>query len=195
MSASVYIRRFIYSLEPEQMFTTKDVLQFGSRRAVDCALRRLVKKGIITRLSSGVFQYGDETSTRPSPLEVATIKAKNYGKKLTIHGRDVATQFKLTESNPKADTLELWVDGASSSFRYGKLKIVFQSANKRKLRLIKKGGPGLSLAALWHLGKKKVTKSEILRCLPKNANEKEQLKTALKDVPQWLLAFYLKKHQ
>jgi hypothetical protein len=44
MSSSVYVRRFIYSLKQGQTFTTKDVLKFGSRRAVDCTLKRLVEK-------------------------------------------------------------------------------------------------------------------------------------------------------
>ena len=61
------------------------------------------------------------------------------------------------------------------------------------MRLIKKGGAGLSLAALWQIGKAKVTRNEIMRSLPTKAHEREQLKKALKDVPQWLSEFYLKK--
>lgn len=193
MSSSVYVRRFIYSLKQGQTFTTKDVLKFGSRRAVDCTLKRLVEKGQITRLSSGVFRYGAETEPLPSPLEVAAIKAKAYGKKLTMHGDDLAIQCKLALPKPNSNTITFWVDGASSSFRYGNLKIVFQSTSKRKMRLVKKGGAGLSLAALWHIGKTKVTRKEILRSLPTKTHEIEQLKNALTHAPQWLSQFYLKK--
>ena len=192
MSASTFLRRFVYSLNRGQMFTTKDVLRFGTRKAVDCALKRLVEKGEIVRLASGVFMRGDESTPLPTPLEVARIKAKAYGKKIATHGDEVAQQLKLIETAGNTETLALWIDGSSSSFKYGNIKIVFQSTSKRKIRLVKKGRAGLSLVALWHIGKNKVTQKEISRCMPNKSIEKEQLKDALKNVPQWLSEFYLR---
>lgn len=135
---------------------------------------------------------GDESTPLPTPLEVAKIKAKAYGKKVATHGHEIAQQFKLIESDGKTETLTLWIDGSSSSFKYGNVKIVFQATSKRKIRLVKKGGAGLSLVALWHIGKHKVTQTEISRCMPNKSIEQEQLKNALKNVPQWLSEFYLR---
>lgn len=192
MSASVFLRRFVYGLKKGQIFTTKDVLRFGTRKAVDCALKRLVERGEIVRLTSGVFMYGDSSTPLPAPIDVAKIKAKAYGKKLTTHGSNVAQQLGLIQKSEDAEALTLWVDGSSSSFRYGDVKIVFQSTSRRKIRLVKKGGAGLSLVALWQIGKNKVTQKEIFRCMPNKSIEKEQLKDALKSVPQWLSEFYLR---
>lgn len=192
MSASVFVRRFVFGLKKGQIFTTKDVLRFGTRKAVDCALNRLVKKGHIIRLTSGVFLHGDEMTKLPSAMEVAVIKAKAFGKKVTIHGNDAAQQLQLMQTSDDEDSLNLWIDGSSSSFKYGNVKINFQSVCKRKMRLAKKGGPGLSLAALWHIGKRKVTRAEIQRSLPNNSLERAKLKTKLENVPQWLSQFYLK---
>lgn len=128
----------------------------------------------------------------PSPMEVAVIKAKAFGKKVTVHGNDAAQQLQLMQTSDDGDSLNLWIDGSSSSFKYGNVKINFQSVCKRKMRLAKKGGPGLSLAALWHIGKRKVTRAEIQRSLPNNTLERAKLKTKLENVPQWLSQFYLK---
>lgn len=192
MSTSSFIRRFINQLAEGQMFTTRDLLCFGSRTSVDQCLRNLLRKEKIERLARGVFMRGDQTTPRPTEVEIAMVKAAAFGKELSIHGDDLAAKFKLP-SSPKSDTIKFWVNGSSASeFKIGKTKVILKPASARMIRLVKQAGPALSLAALSHLGKKKVTRTEILMTATFSNHERQQLKESLKEVPQWLSKFYLK---
>ncbi len=193
MNTSSFVRRFINNLEIGQLFTTKDVLHFGTRTSVDRTLGKLVSKGRIMRRAYGVFQNCDDTHPAPSPLEVATAKATSYGKEISIHGDNLLAQLKLAAVKGNSEEMKFWVDGGASSFRYGNIKIVFKPASARKIQLVKKGGPALSLVALWHLGEKNVTRSEISRTATYNNHERQQLKQSLNSVPQWLSRFYVKE--
>lgn len=193
MTASAFVRRYVFQLKVGQTFSTRDVLHLGSRTSVDQALRVLVKQGMIVRLARGVYRRGDDTLPPPSPLEVATIKATSYGKELSIHGDDLLAQLKLSAPRAKSKELTFWVDGGASSFQYGDIRIVFKPASARKIQLIKKGGSALSLVALWHMGKKKVTRMEVSMTATYNNHERQQLKQSLNSVPQWLSKFYVKE--
>lgn len=193
MTASVFIRRYVNSLCDRQMFSTRDVLHFGSRTSVDKCLEKLVTQGRIVRVARGLFMRGDDTCPLPSAMEVAMAKANAFGKEVSIHGDDLVAQLLLTPSQDCSNSLTFWVDGHASSFWYGDTKIVFKSASARKIQLVKKGGPALSLVALWHLGRKNVTRSEISMTATYNNHERQQLKQSLNSVPQWLSKFYVKE--
>ncbi|MCC7528733.1 MAG: type IV toxin-antitoxin system AbiEi family antitoxin domain-containing protein [Candidatus Melainabacteria bacterium] len=193
MTASAFVRRYVYQLKDGQVFSTREVLHLGSRTSIDQALRDLVKKGMIVRLARGVYRRGDDTLPLPAPLEVATVKATAYGKDLSIHGDDLLAQLNLSTPQAKSKVLIFWVDGGASSFRYGDTKIVFKPASARKIQLIKKGGPALSLVALWHMGKKRVTRMEVSLSATYNNHERQKLKQSLNSVPQWLSKFYVKE--
>ncbi|MBI4533459.1 MAG: type IV toxin-antitoxin system AbiEi family antitoxin domain-containing protein, partial [Candidatus Melainabacteria bacterium] len=55
MFTSSFIKRHIYRLPLDKIFSTRDFLIYGSRTAVDQTLAKLVKKGMIIRLARGVF--------------------------------------------------------------------------------------------------------------------------------------------
>lgn len=191
MSTSSFVRRFINQLQDGQMFTTRDLLCFGSRTAIDQCLRHQIKQGNIERMARGVFMRGDETTPRPSDIEIARVKAAAFGKELSIHGEALAAQFKLPSSQ-KVDTITFWVNGNSTSeFKIDNTRVILKPVRARMIQLIKQGGPGLSLAALAHLGKKKVTRSEIMMTASFSNHEREKLRESLKAVPQWLSKFYL----
>lgn len=193
MSTATFVRRFINNLDVGEIFTTRDVLHCGTRTSVDRTLGKLVSKGRIVRRSYGVFQNCDDTYPPPSPLEVATAKATAYGKEISIHGDELLAELKLSAPKGKSEEITFWVDGGASSFRYGDTKIVFKPASARKIQLIKKGGPALSLVALWHMGKRKVTRLEVSMTATYNNHERQQLKQSLNSVPQWLSKFYVKE--
>ncbi len=56
MSCPSFVRRFISTLPANQVFTTRECLNLGTRACVDKALQKLVKTGFILRqLTGGVF--------------------------------------------------------------------------------------------------------------------------------------------
>ena len=193
MSTATFVRRFINNLEIGKVFTTRDVLHCGTRTSVDRALGILVSKGRLERLARGVFRLVDDTLPPPSAIEVATAKAFSYGKEISIHGDDLLALLKLSAPKEKSSEITFWVDGAASSFQYGETRIIFKPISARKTKLIKKGGPALSLVALWHMGKKKVTRAEISMSATYNNHQRQELKQSLNSVPQWLSKFYVKE--
>lgn len=132
MSTITRLRRFINSLKDREMFTCSDVLDCGNRSAIGVALMRLSRKGLITRLASGVYMKGDEYDKKPEPIEVAQVKAKAFGKTLSINGNDVRRSLNTNRGANQDQTIEFWIDGYSSSFQYGKTKVILQSANCKK---------------------------------------------------------------
>ncbi len=59
MSCASNIKRHIHQLPIGLMVPTRDFLKYGTRAAVDKALKRLVDSGFIIRLTSGVFMRVD----------------------------------------------------------------------------------------------------------------------------------------
>lgn len=132
MNTSARLRRFINSLKDREVFTCADVLDFGKRSAVAVALMRLVRKGIIVRLASGVYMKGDEFDKRPTAVEVAQVKARAFGKSLSLDGNEVVRSLSASDGTDKEQTIEFTIDGYSSSFKYGKTKVVLRSKNCKK---------------------------------------------------------------
>ena len=59
MYTSAHIRRYIFSLTDNAIFSTREFLNFGKRAAIDKCLSRLVKRGEIIRLARGLFKKFD----------------------------------------------------------------------------------------------------------------------------------------
>lgn len=150
MWTTAKIRRYINSLDEWQLFTTRDVIGFGMRAAVDQALSRLVKSGFIRRVARGVF-------TRPGPGEhaysvfaVARVKAESFGRVIVTHGQDCAEVPGLPASAVKRTIYA--VSGRTSSFRFDGKTICLQAASPRRL-MTGEGVVGRVLRALWHRGR------------------------------------------
>ncbi len=75
MYTATFIRRHIFQLPAGQLFATRHLLAYGSRAAVDQALYRLVRSGVIVRLARGVFVRQEAGAGLPSALQVAAVKA------------------------------------------------------------------------------------------------------------------------
>jgi len=126
------LRRFINALDDCQVFTSADVSHCGKRSAIDMALTRLVRKGLITRLANGVYMKGDEFDQRPMAVEVAQIKAKRFGKTLFLDTSDIVKSSNSSTETDSEQTVVFTIDGYSSSFKYGKTKVVLQSKNCKR---------------------------------------------------------------
>ena len=182
------IRARIEAMPLGEPFTPMAFLACGTRAAVDQTLSRLVRAGVIERVTRGVFVRPERSSfvgkVMPEPLKVAETVAKTTGAVVQIHGAEAARRLGLTTQVP---TQPVFVtSGASKRIRVGKMEIRLQHVCSRKLALA--GRPaGLALAAMWYLGKKEVTPAiveQIRRRL--GASEFEVLKSAVSAMPAWM---------
>ena len=145
------IRRHINGLQEDSLFTTRDMLAYGKRAAVDQSLARLVKRGVIYRLCRGIFlkRWLSEPEM-PSPLQVAAVKARAFGKKLAqpgwiaaaalgfVSSRDIndgeipSNFFQTSRQRHGSEDIYFSTDGASSSFLYAGKRVIFKSVSPRK---------------------------------------------------------------
>lgn len=123
MTTTSFVRRHVYRLAVGQIFETFDVLSYGARATIDFALKDLVRRGEIVRLSRGIYMRGDESTPLPSLEEIAAFKAKSLG--VTI------SPFEGSSGKHNRDRVFL-AHGAESSFQYGEYRIIFKPVVAKK---------------------------------------------------------------
>jgi hypothetical protein len=182
------IRQRIEAMPVGEPFTPTAFLECGTRASVDQTLARLVKAGVIERVTRGVFVLPEISrfvgKVSPSPLKVAETIAKTTGAVIQVHGAEAARRLELTTQMP---TQPVFVtSGPSKRIRVGKMEISLQHVCQRKLALA--GRPaGLALAAMWYLGKKEVTPALVEKIRHKlGPNEFAALKGATSSMPAWM---------
>lgn len=197
MCTSSYIKRFVFQLQGHQLFTTRDLLNFGSRNSIDQTIYRLIKAGIIKRLARGVFSRVDIAFEHIfSVHEIATIKAESFGRKIIIHAKDIAHKLKLAPAGNEETTYA--TNGGTSSFLYEGKRIHFKKTSAKRMEL-GDSEIGQVIRGLEYLGKDVcdnktigIAFKEILFSLPK----KEKLQSSSAQLPAWLVdAFAWYKHR
>lgn len=132
MNTAAFIRRFLTTWPLNKIFTTRSLLHFGRRSAVDTETSRLVKRGVIRRLCRGVFVHG-RCEKIFSNLEVATVKAESFGRKIMVHprGSDLdPVAYKAGEHS--ANQVLFGIRGYSSSFLYRGQRLQLRALISRK---------------------------------------------------------------
>jgi len=182
MSAPSYIRRHINNLVGDKPFSIRDFLIYGPRNIVDQVFHRLLLEGRILRVARGV--YIKDTSPLPSPLEVIQVKAAAFGRTIATHGSQALGQLMSKSNQPSK--LVFATNGASTSFRIGRLVIRLIHVSTRKMQLAN-SPPGLTIRALWHLGKR-ACNIELAACAldQLSRNDKRDLRLAGAVMPQWM---------
>ena len=182
------IRQHIKAIPVGEPFTPMDFLECGTRASVDQTLSRLVKAGLIERVTRGIFVRPEINrfvgSVVPEALKVIETVAKSTGSVVQVHGAEAARRLELTTQVP---TQSIFVtSGPSKRIRVGKMEIRLQHVCQRKLALA--GRPaGLALTAMWYLGKSEVTPALIEKIRHKlGSNEFEILKSATRSMPAWM---------
>jgi hypothetical protein len=180
------IRRQIFHFQDNKPFSVRSYLHLGPRAAVYRTFSRLVKAGIIIRISYGLFIKAD--APWPSIYEVAKTKADAFHKEIFTHGAVAAHALKLVDNSPNKSIFAC--SGATSNFKFGDIVIHLTGicARKRKLADSK---AGLAIRALWHIGKKLCTFESIqLACAPFQASDNHMFKQSRNLMPAWLHYFF-----
>lgn len=139
-----FIRRHIRKLAPTQIFTTRDMLIYGARAAVDSALSRMVSTGFIVRLARGIFVQ--DASPEPSVEEIAAVKAKILCIKLKEFPEKALNDAGIYFSNQFVATFAK--TGHSSSFETIHGRVQFKGISGKKMQLLETA-VGQVVFALW----------------------------------------------
>ncbi len=88
-STAARVRKLIRAIAANVIFSTAEFLHCGSRNAVDIALCRLVKSGMIERLASGIFVVVPDKGSLPAAEAIAGAKALRFNKTIlgTVPGQ------------------------------------------------------------------------------------------------------------
>jgi hypothetical protein len=175
---------FIERLPQDSWFATRQVLEFGTREAVDQSLYRLVKSGFLLRIARGVFTLSDDRPKVFEPLAVASFKAKTFRKSVAVHGLDIAKKLGLVSYTNDDPTF--CVHGVSSSFQSVEMKICLQNFSARKTAL--GDSPlGQVIRALWFLGKDRCDSQTVQSAMVVlNDDEIKELTSSAHLMPGWL---------
>lgn len=165
-----------------------DFLDLGSREAVDLALHRLVKKGMLRRLARGLYDFPKEHPTigtlTPSAEAIAEALAGRDRTRLQPTGAYAANVLGLSEQVPaKAVFL---TDGPSRTVKVGRMTIQLRQTTPRNMAAAGRLS-GLVIQAFRELGPEHVTPARIKslkRKLP--IDERQQLLKDIRLAPAWM---------
>ncbi len=195
MSVMKQVKQYVSRLPKGKPVSTSSFMRFGTRAAVDQALSRLVKEGVITRAGRGLYvrpkmnPYVGEVP--PGIMEV--VKAKAGKATVQVNGAEAARRLGLSTQVP-AKTVFL-TDGPGRRFNIGELEVTLKHVASRKLLLA--GRPaGLALSAFWYLGKNELNAEvveKVRKVLP--PEEFNALRNELSSMPIWMQNVFLENER
>jgi len=169
------------------VFTPRDFLVLGTRRAVDRALARLTQNKTIRRLAQGLYDYPRVHKKlgilAPNPDDVAAVLAAKTGSRVQVSGARAANLLGLTDQVPAQ--LVYLTDGPPRRIKIGAQTIQLKPA--RPSRFPGAGTPaGLALQAIRAVGPN-ADKDKVVRQLSRalNARDRAQLVNLIKHAPAW----------
>src|SRR5271166_2612982 len=165
-----------------------DFLYIGSREAVDLALHRLARKGMIRRLARGVYDFPKEHPVlgllSPSAEAVAKALAGRDRTRLQPAGAYAANVLGLSEQVPAK--VVFLTDGPSRTVKIGPTTIQLRRTTARNMATAGRLS-GLLIQALRELGKEHLTpdrREHLKRTLP--ADKRRELIKDLRLAPAWM---------
>jgi len=169
-----------------------DFLDLGSRKAIDLALHRLAKEGIVRRLARGVYDLPKQHpligTLSPTPESIAEALAARDHVRLQPAGAYAANTLGLSEQVPAKATF--LTDGPSRTLKIGPMTIQLRHTTPRNMAAAGRLS-GLVIQAFRELGKEHVTPERIMhlkRTLP--VNRRRELLKDIKLAPAWMHAIF-----
>jgi hypothetical protein len=178
----------IYGMRKGGVFTPIRFLDLGTRGAIDVALFRLLKKGVIRRLARGLFDYPqihpELGLLSPSADKIAEALAKKDQIRLQPAGAYAANLLGLSEQVP-GKVVFLTV-GPSRTVKFGRREIRLRHTTPRSMAAAGRLS-GLLIQAFKNLGKEHITPARVahLKRTLSNAKRKQLLRD-LTLAPAWM---------
>ncbi|MBX9938931.1 MAG: hypothetical protein K2Y32_06735 [Candidatus Obscuribacterales bacterium] len=187
------MRTYVQRMPDDAIFTSRDLLPFASRTAVDSFTSRSVKSGYIERLTRGVFRKLPWNRVLPPLTDEAIVQIKRAG----FAGASLLQTPPRPHYCENADHLRthrkeleqtIYTDGRTSALviERTKQKVKLSGIARRKFAL-GSSALGRGLLAIWKAGRKKCTR-KVLECFLLQFNYRELLKLTdyRRILPQWL---------
>ncbi len=170
------------------LFFNDDFTQFGTSKAANKALERLVEKGEINRVARGIYTRPKTSALLgeipPSINEIAEAIARRDRAKIIPTGAMALYQIGLSTQVPLQ--VVYLTDGSPRSLQVGNGKIVFKKTTAKKLA-IRGEASVLAIQALKEIGKENYTaeqKKRVIELLRKeNPNH---LQHDIRLAPEWI---------
>jgi len=177
---------------PGSVFVPVDFLAFGSREAVDVALHRLSRKGIIRRLARGLYDFPKEHQVlgllAPTAEAVASALAGRDRTRLQPAGAYAANALGLTEQVPAK--IVFLTDGNARTVKIGPMTIRLRRTTPKNMESAGRLS-GMLIQAFRELGKGHITPQRLehlKRTLP--AKTRQELLKDLRLAPTWMQPFF-----
>lgn len=192
--ASNHILRRIRGKKRGWVFTPKNFIDLAPRITIAVTLHRLLKKGIIRKLSHGIYDFPAQHPKlgvlAANPDAIAEAMALKKGDNIQPSGARLANLLGLDTQVPAKPTYI--TSGKSKQKKIGKFPITLNHS-----KLIPSAPLDVNavrvINALHHLGKNNITDDIIIKCKRiLSQKDKAQLKKNLAKLPVWLVPFILK---
>ena len=168
--------------------TSRTFMSLGNRAAVDQALTRLVKAGMLSRAARGVYvrplhnPYVGKVT--PEAITIAKALAEETGSIVQVHGAEAARRMGFSTQTPMRPVFI--TDGPTRRFHLGTMEVLLQHVSPRKLSLAERPA-GIALTALWYLGENAVDTAAIDQVRDQLSPEEFQaLSAATVLMPIWM---------
>ena len=170
------------------VFVPADFLAIGSREAVDVALHRLVRQGVIRRLARGIYDFPKEHPVlgplEPSAEAIARALAGRDRTRLQPAGAYAANTLGLSEQVPAK--IVFLTDGPARTVKVGPTTIQLRRTTPKNMETAGRLS-GLLIQALRELGEDHVTPARIAhlkRTIP--ASKRRELLKDIRLAPAWM---------
>jgi hypothetical protein len=209
--AATMIIEHILNLDSTAIFTTRDVLQYGTRSAVDQCLHRLVKSSFIFRLARGVFVR--DRNAQITIDEIARTKAVAFGRRILDHATRILSELKVKKPLEHPQNLDheidieprrqqtvyshtntFAIDGHSSRFQSVLGPIEYHGIAPRKVKLSKTKA-GRKVYGLWYFGEDdRIAPAIKAACRDLSRTDRIDLRRGSAFMPAWLHHFMLQRY-
>jgi len=170
------------------VFVPADFLGIGSRQAVDVALHRLVRQGLIRRLARGIYDFPKQHPVlgllEPSAEAIARALAGRDRTRLQPAGAYAANTLGLSEQVPAR--IVFLTDGPARTVKVGPTTIQMRRTTPKNMETAGRLS-GLLIQALRELGQDHITPVRIAhlkRTIP--ASKRRELLKDIRLAPAWI---------
>ncbi len=193
-SASDLILRRIRGKQRGWVFTPKSFIDLAPRVTIAVTLHRLFKKGIIRKLSHGIYyfpvQHPKLGTLAANPDAIAKAIALKKGDNIQPSGARLANLLGLDTQVPAKPSYI--TSGNSAQKKIGNYPITLSHSKLIPSAPLSANATRV-INALHHLGKDNITDNMIKKCKKiLSQKDKSQLKKNMAKLPAWIIPFILK---
>ena len=193
------IQKRMTAQSPFGVWSPTDFLDLGSRDAVDQALSRMTKAGVIRRISRGLYDLPRPNSltgkpTNPDPRRVIDALARRDHARMLVDGLTAANDLGLTNAVPAKITIHS--DARLSPIKLGAQIITFKLTAPSRLHWAGRPGMRVVQALQWLRGtidndrdRIKGRLAAILADPEHGAEIAADLRGGLTGLPEWMQSF------